>query len=81
MGVIVYLSIFILWLLHDMEPPEIHASPPYGVHGFAWIYPSKVIALRLCLCCQNWSKKPHFGQKLIKSIYFGSAESPPHASI
>jgi hypothetical protein len=30
------------------------------------------------LCCQNCSKKSHFGQKLIKSIYFGSDESPQY---
>jgi hypothetical protein len=33
---------------------------------------SKVI----CLCGQNCSKKPHFGQKLVKSIHMAAIWSP-----
>jgi hypothetical protein len=64
----------ILWNLQ--KKPGI---PPYGVHCFAWIMcsPSNVISIRLGWCCQNCSKKTHFGQKLIKSIRFVSAALSP----
>jgi hypothetical protein len=47
------------------------------LHG-SWIKSYWDTTLTHCLYGQNSSKKPHFGQKIIKSTHLGSAESPPY---
>jgi hypothetical protein len=55
-----------------------HGCPPYGVHGFAWAFHQKLLLYDFVYGVNMVLKKPHFGQKLIKSIHFGSAVSPSY---